>query len=158
VDVLVREGTVTGGDAQHGDVVETCCVGDAGRGQLTILWLAHYNCINLFLDELVADHDGCLDGVGVHDLGGVVQTDVLREVHLLVVNFLCFHSESLSSGCAGENSSNIEPVGLVDLVLHVEGGGGQEEQEEGGGEWQGEQEGGGQGCQIGAGWKHFGRL
>ena len=71
---------------------------------------------------------------------------------------LCFHSESLSSGCAGENSSNIEPVGLVDLVLHVEGGGGQEEQEEGGGEWQGEQEGGGQGCQIGAGWKHFGRL
>ena len=42
----------------------------------------------LFLDELVADHDGCLDGVGVHDLGGVVQTDVLREVHLLVVNFL----------------------------------------------------------------------
>ena len=44
--------------------------------------------INLLFDELVADDDGSLDGVGVHDLGRVVQCDVGREVKLLVVDIL----------------------------------------------------------------------
>jgi hypothetical protein len=40
------------------------------------------------LDELIAYDDGGLDGVGVHDLGGVVQADVLGQVQVLVVNVL----------------------------------------------------------------------
>ena len=44
--------------------------------------------INLLLDELVADDDGSLDGVRVHDLGRVVQRDVGREIKLLVVDIL----------------------------------------------------------------------
>ena len=43
---------------------------------------------DLLLDELVADNDGSLDRVGVHDLSGVVQGDVRREVQLLVVDVL----------------------------------------------------------------------
>ena len=40
------------------------------------------------LDELIADNDGCLDGVGVHDLGGVIEAHILGQVQVLVVNML----------------------------------------------------------------------
>jgi hypothetical protein len=47
------------------------------------------------LDELIADDDGGLDGVGVHDLGGVIQADILGQVQVLVVNMLKYKKTGL---------------------------------------------------------------
>ena len=90
-------------------VVVTCSVRDTCWREFPLLGLANYYCINLgcivisdtvvvfiiiiitnnlLFDELVADNDCSLDGVGVHDLGRVVQSDVRRKVKLLVVDIL----------------------------------------------------------------------
>ena len=69
-------------------MVEAGGVGDAGGGELAVLGLAHDDGVHLLPDQLVAHHDGRLDRVGVHDLGGVVETDILGQVELLVVNLL----------------------------------------------------------------------
>ena len=44
---LVREGTVAGGDTNHGNVVEASRVGHAGRRQLALLGFADNYCVNL---------------------------------------------------------------------------------------------------------------
>ena len=44
---LVREGTVAGGDTNHGNVVEASRVGDAGRRELALLGFADDYCVHL---------------------------------------------------------------------------------------------------------------
>ena len=69
-------------------MVEAGCIGHAGGGELPVLGLAHDDGVHLLADELVADHDSCLDRVRVHNLGGVIQADILGKIKLLVVDFL----------------------------------------------------------------------
>ena len=49
---LVREGTVAGGDTNHGNVVEASRVGDAGRRELSLLGFAYDYCVHLPRERL----------------------------------------------------------------------------------------------------------
>ena len=85
---LVRKGTVSWWYPNDRDVVETGGVGDAGGRELAVLGFAHDDSVHLLPDELVADYDCCLDRVRVHNLGWVIQADILGQVKLLVVDLL----------------------------------------------------------------------
>jgi hypothetical protein len=69
------------------------------------------------LDKLIADDDGGLDGVGVHDLGGVVEAHVLGQVQVLVVNMLKQSTGQTLTSTMGLQSTQCTSIKMTGVNL-----------------------------------------